>query len=50
VCDFHRLDTPQAWQGTLVTGGFSGYTATTTKERDLGSVQPGLILSHQMTS
>jgi hypothetical protein len=25
------LDTPNAWQGTLVTDGFSGYTATTTK-------------------
>ncbi len=28
---FLQLDTPQAWQGTLVTDGFSGYTATTTK-------------------
>jgi transposase len=27
VREFLRLDTPQAWQGTLVTGGFSGYTA-----------------------
>ena len=30
VRDFLQLDTPQAWQGTLVTDGFSGYTATTT--------------------
>ncbi|MBK6852768.1 MAG: IS66 family transposase [Burkholderiales bacterium] len=31
VREFLKLDTPQAWQGTLVTDGFSGYTATTTK-------------------
>ncbi len=31
VRKFLRLDTPQAWQGTLVTDGFSGYHATTTK-------------------
>jgi transposase len=31
VQQFLKLDTPQAWQGTLVTDGFSGYTATTTK-------------------
>jgi transposase len=31
VQQFLQLDTPQAWQGTLVTDGFSGYTATTTK-------------------
>lgn len=30
VREFLRLDTPGAWQGTLVTDGFSGYTATTT--------------------
>jgi transposase len=30
VREFLRLDTPQAWQGTLVTDGFSGYNATTT--------------------
>ncbi|WP_291015357.1 IS66 family transposase [Hydrogenophaga sp.] len=30
VREFLRLDTPQAWQGTLVTDGFSGYHATTT--------------------
>ena len=27
VREFLQLDTPQAWQGTLVTDGFSGYTA-----------------------
>ena len=27
VREFLKLDTPQAWQGTLVTDGFSGYTA-----------------------
>jgi transposase len=31
VREFLKLDTPEAWQGTLVTDGFSGYTATTTK-------------------
>jgi transposase len=31
VREFLKLDTPQAWQGTLVTDGFSGYNATTTK-------------------
>lgn len=31
VREFLKLDTPRAWQGTLVTDGFSGYTATTTK-------------------
>jgi hypothetical protein len=31
VREFLKLDTPQAWQGTLVTDGFSGYSATTTK-------------------
>jgi transposase len=31
VREFLRLDTPQAWKGTLVTDGFSGYHATTTK-------------------
>jgi transposase len=31
VREFLRLDSPNAWQGTLVTDGFSGYTATTTK-------------------
>jgi len=31
VQQFLQLDTPHAWQGTLVTDGFSGYTATTTK-------------------
>jgi len=31
VREFLRLDTPQAWRGTLVTDGFSGYHATTTK-------------------
>ena len=30
VREFLRLDTPLAWQGTLVTDGFSGYHATTT--------------------
>jgi hypothetical protein len=30
VREFLRLDTPGAWQGTLVTDGFSGYKATTT--------------------
>jgi transposase len=30
VRGFLRLDTPQAWRGTLVTDGFSGYNATTT--------------------
>ena len=30
VREFLRLDTPGAWQGTLVIDGFSGYTATTT--------------------
>ena len=30
VREFLRLDTPQAWRGTLVTDGFSGYNATTT--------------------
>ncbi|MFM2060018.1 MAG: hypothetical protein RLY71_4403 [Pseudomonadota bacterium] len=28
---FLQLDTPHAWQGTLVTDGFSGYNATRTK-------------------
>ncbi len=27
VREFLRLDTPQAWQGTLVTDGSSGYSA-----------------------
>jgi transposase len=27
VREFLKLDSPQAWQGTLVTDGFSGYTA-----------------------
>ena len=27
VREFLKLDTPKAWQGTLVTDGFSGYTA-----------------------
>ena len=27
VRDFLKLDSPHAWQGTLVTDGFSGYTA-----------------------
>jgi len=27
VREFLQLDIPQAWQGTLVTDGFSGYTA-----------------------
>ena len=27
VRDFLRMDTPNAWQGTLVTDGFSGYSA-----------------------
>ena len=31
VREFLKLDTPQAWQGTLVTDGFSSYNATTTK-------------------
>ncbi|MEY2872688.1 MAG: hypothetical protein RLZZ373_59 [Pseudomonadota bacterium] len=31
VREFLKLDTPQAWQGTLVTDGFSGYNANTTK-------------------
>jgi transposase len=31
VREFLKLDTPKAWQGTLVTDGFSGYNATTTK-------------------
>jgi transposase len=31
VREFLKLQTPQAWQGTLVTDGFSGYTATTTQ-------------------
>lgn len=31
VREFLRLDTLQAWQGTLVTDGFSGYNATTIK-------------------
>jgi len=31
VREFLKLDTHRAWQGTLVTDGFSGYTATTTK-------------------
>ncbi|MFZ5544925.1 MAG: IS66 family transposase [Piscinibacter sp.] len=31
VREFLKLDTPQAWKGTLVTDGFSGYNATTTK-------------------
>jgi len=31
VREFLRLDTPKAWRGTLVTDGFSGYNATTTK-------------------
>jgi hypothetical protein len=31
VREFLKLDTPQAWQGTLVTDGFSGYNATTAK-------------------
>jgi transposase len=31
VQQFLKLDSPKAWQGTLVTDGFSGYTATTTK-------------------
>ena len=31
VREFLKLDTPLAWKGTLVTDGFSGYTATTTK-------------------
>jgi transposase len=31
VREFLKLDTTKAWQGTLVTDGFSGYTATTTK-------------------
>lgn len=31
VQQFLKLDTPRAWQGTLVTDGFGGYTATTTK-------------------
>jgi transposase len=31
VREFLKLDTPRAWQGTLVTDGFGGYTATTTK-------------------
>ena len=30
VREFLRLDTPNAWQGTLITDGFSGYNATTT--------------------
>jgi len=30
VREFLKLDTPQAWRGTLVTDGFSGYNATTT--------------------
>jgi transposase len=31
VREFLKLDTSNAWQGTLVTDGFSGYSATTTK-------------------
>lgn len=31
VRDFLRLDTPNAWQGTLVTDGFSGYSACVDK-------------------
>jgi transposase len=31
VREFLKLDTPQAWQGTLVTDGFSGYNANTNK-------------------
>ena len=31
VREFLKLDTPLAWQGTLVTDGFSGYNANTTK-------------------
>jgi hypothetical protein len=31
VRDFLRLDSPQAWKGTLVTDGFSGYSACFTK-------------------
>ncbi len=31
VRDFLRLDTPNAWQGTLVTDGFSGYAACVDK-------------------
>jgi transposase len=31
VREFLKLDTPQAWQGTLVTDGFSGYNANTSK-------------------
>ncbi|MCA0406038.1 IS66 family transposase [Comamonas thiooxydans] len=31
VREFLQLGTPNAWQGTLVTDGFSGYTATTTQ-------------------
>jgi hypothetical protein len=31
VHEFLQLDTPGAWKGTLVTDGFSGYRAATTK-------------------
>jgi transposase len=31
VREFLRLDTPQAWKGTLVTDGFSGYSACVNK-------------------